>query len=553
MILVVLCCVINASAQKKNGLGAAPAKGAKNRPALGNVRLSWGDTFKIPNHFTSMALLGTQDKGVVEIFNREMKSMLMKRRDGKFRRPAVKEISLDLLPPASTSEIFITLKGRTFWLYSNWEKESAVERVYAREMDLEHLALSEQTTLLQFQDKISPFEKPMIQEDPRIIWTQMSGYNSRKYQFSLSPDSTRLIIKYTLKSKAENADKWPELVGLNLFDENLKFIKSSLYAMPYAKELMQIVDYQLDANDEPCFLVKVFDIPKSDSGLEGKCHFEVFRFAGESKKPDILTIAKNDKYTQDIRLCKDAKGEIVCAGIYSTSETGVEDGIYLTKLDLKTNVFIPYRKGAYSFPAEQNKGVAVPHTPAAKKAKVNLPEPVKAGLRFKDIRFHADGSITIACEEQGITESPAELKKVKSESAGVYHYRNIVVMKIDSGGDMVWYKKLPKSQSGNEKPGEMSFDLMTRGNELLLLYMDDPKNKKLRPNQAQSPFSDGTGGELVFLQIDSKGKETKGILFDSKMYNQMVFPTKFKHISPTRILGEALGKGTETSFFIDIN
>ncbi len=550
--MILVCFGLTASAQKKGGAGTSYLKSVKPQTDL-KINFTWGDTFKIPNHYVSLALVGSPNKGVVEIFNREMKAFVLKRHEGKYKTPAVTTVSLDMLPAATTSEVFVTLKGRSFWVYSNWEKESAVERIYAREFDFEHLAFSEQKVLIQFQDKISASEKPFLNTDPRITFTQMDGYKARKYQFALSQDTTRFTIKYTLKSNAADGDKLPETFGLSIFDENLQAVKGGTYTMPYARELMQIVDYQLGPDDEPCFLVKVFDSPQSTPSVEGKQHFEVLRFSGDNRKPNILQIPCEGKSMMSMGIYKNINKEIVCAGIYSQQERGLEEGIYLAKLDLKENVFRSYRKGSYRFPSEQTGANKVVRNPSATKANVKQPESVKTIVHLKDLWFHANGSMTITAEEQAITETLISGKKGKPESERIYHFRNIVMITIDSAGSMTGFKKILKSQSGNEKPGEMSFDLIRSGNDPVLFYMDNPKNVKLRSNQAPAHFTDGAGGIIVCLDIDSSGKETKKILFDSKLKKQMVFPTRFFHLSQTRIMGVAFKEGTETCFFVEIN
>jgi hypothetical protein len=550
--LILLCCTVAASAQKKSGAGAPAAKGNKTKKET-KVNLAWGDTFQIPNHYTSLALLGTQNTGYLEVFNRDMKSVILKRHDWRPKAPDVNTISLDILPTVCTSELFVTIKGKTYWIYSNWEKESSVERVYAREIDFEKLTLLEQKTVIQFQDKLSSFEKPLLHEDPRIVLTQMPGYNSRKYQFALSPDSNTFSIKYTLKPSVKEEDKLPEAFGITLFDENLKSVKVSRYTMPYAKELIQVVDYQLDVHNEPCFLVKVFDNPKSNTGPEGKHHFEVFHFTEAGKKADIVPVVNDDKYMKSIRMYKDLKNQVICAGIYSKDEAASEEGVYLARADWKINSFVPYRKGTYAFPSEQKAGGEAAHAPPAKKQGAKPVETLKTELGLKYLWFYPNGSVTIASEEQAVSEIQIPGKKGKTESQPVYHYHNIVLMNIDSAGTVVWFKKIAKSQSGKEKPGEMSYDVSSHGNELLLLFMDEAKNINLHANQAPVHFTDGAGGTLVFLQIDATGKETKGILFDSKLRKQTVFPSKLLHLSASHIMGMAVGEETETCFFVQAN
>ncbi|HXC03688.1 MAG TPA: hypothetical protein VNZ86_03000, partial [Bacteroidia bacterium] len=115
-ILLLLCLGTMAPAQKKSVL----PKGGKAKGDPPKVALIWGDTFQIPNHYTSLALLRIPGKGLVEVFNRDLKSFLLKKHEGHAKMPEMNNITLDFLPAATTSELFVTLRGHIYWLYSYW-------------------------------------------------------------------------------------------------------------------------------------------------------------------------------------------------------------------------------------------------------------------------------------------------------------------------------------------------------------------------------------------------------------------------------------------------
>ncbi|HXC04089.1 MAG TPA: hypothetical protein VNZ86_05005, partial [Bacteroidia bacterium] len=409
----------------------------------------------------------------------------------------------------------------------------------------------EQKVVLQFQNKISSGAKPLLHDDASLALTRIQGYTARKYQFTVNTDSSRLSIQYTLKSVAKDVDKAPDVLSIHTFDEHLVSIHRDQYTMPYNRERMEIADYRLDTANKPCFLARVFDNPKPVTGSEGKYHLEAFHFQPGDAVPKIILVGAEGMNTQSLRLFQDKQGRMFCAGTYSHTEGTGEEGFCMLKLDLENNTALPYGQGIYPFPAEQKSVSDKAHVPA--KPRANQAEPVKLPLSLLGLCFHPNGTITVAGEEQGITQTEIPGKKGKTETQNTYHYGTIVLMQLDPGGNMKWLKRIPKLQNGKEEEGEMSCAVGMSGNETVVVYVDDPKNLKLRSNQPPAAFADGSSASLLYMYIDALGKETRGALFDAKLKKLLVYPARFRQLSPVRMAGEAIGPEAETSFYVGIN
>ena len=125
----------------------------------------------------------------------------------------------------------------------------------------------------------------------------------------------------------------------------------------------------------------------------------------------------------------------------------------------------------------------------------------KAGINdlvLTNFTIKDDGSTVIVGEQQYFRkEFYGPSQKV------VYHFSNIVVLKINSAGELAWMKKLAKNQAGIKGGGQMSISYMEGKEFDYIAFVDNPKNISLDANGGiPAAHKDGAGGFLTTYKVD---------------------------------------------------
>jgi hypothetical protein len=392
--------------------------------------------------------------------------------------------------------------------------------------------------------------------------SQVGDRDYRKYEFALSNNGDVLMVKYSIKEIQKNETKSNEANEICLLDNAFTVLGGGHFPMPI-KGSAQVLDCQVDSNRNIFMLIKARQIKEDNKkSLNSNSvtvtstdfHYEVLRYVNKSTKPEIVPIALENKYINSVRIMHPFDESLICAGVYSKEIGGNGDGFFLFQLNRDSAFLLPIGKGFYDFPLAGKKTIIEKfRAPQVKKNAQPHPSPTSSDIIVKNLFFHGNRSITIFGEKQRITEDVYSDKQAKSEPLKTYQYQDILLMNIDSGGLISWFKKLPKDQISKRELGEMSYDFSVKENKITLFYLDDVRNSKLQLNQTPVPFLEELGGVLIYVQIDPNGKDSKGVLLNSKITKQKLYPTHLHHVSSRLLVGTIFQENSEVFYSIDVN
>lgn len=84
------------------------------------------------------------------------------------------------------------------------------------------------------------------------------------------------------------------------------------------------------------------------------------------------------------------------------------------------------------------------------------------------------------------------------------YYKDMLISKIDSLGNLKWMKKLPKRQTGGSYLGGMSYAYLNNNLNHYLIFMDNVKNIGLSVDKTPHRHDDGKGGYLTAYKINNE-------------------------------------------------
>lgn len=359
-------------------------------------------------------------------------------------------------------------------------------------------------------------ETGMLESEVAIFEIEKTRTNLRKNgfhhvtfaplpEFGLSKDGSKLMFSCHRK--------------LSVYEKgmNLKWKTDNVYGEHSPKRFYDFQDGMLDNDGTYYTILKVFkndDIAKlewhhweSHSELVSKknrtCNYTILALKiNEDGVTKIKTSGLKDVLLHSLTLHKDANNKLMCAGLYF-KDAGVYRTGGLLSVDLENNELPVYYPISTEVQDEKSK-----------RAK----EPTK-GIKYLhglEIKNTADGNLLLISEQvYGFFLQPST-----GEFSSMGTYRDLLVSKINLKGDLLWMKRLKKSQVANvnnrngQSFGCESYKYLDLNGKHYLLFLDDKKNKDLKFDVSENYCSSCKNGALFAFVLDEDGHVEKELLFD---------------------------------------
>ena len=524
--------------------------------------VKFGFPYEIPKGHQDLGYFGNPEQGFAQLSYEPQKELSIQNFDKNLK--AIKEKTIDIknFPDDFISDAFFVIGDKYYWFFSTFNKDDRKESLWAQEINLQKGELvGKRKELL----KNTELEGDLV---------SLGGFKvakGNKYQFHSSLDSSKILITYRPLHKSKNDAVNKEQVAFCVIDKGLNILDKNIIDMPYTEKKMDVSDYNVDSQGNSFLLAKVYGDgeTKEKDKKKQKFHYEVFRIqhgTGELKKIKLDT---ETKFITDILTSEQITGDMVIGGFYSNKKQGKDggwswnndketssDGVFLLKIDVNGNP-LSYGKGYYEFPAEILKQFmsAKQQKKLEKKEKDEDLEAKNMVMRY--IVSNKDGSMEVIGEEYSeVTRT--SYNGTSSRSTTYYTYEDILDMRIDASGQMMWIKKIPKRQVAEVSSygyggmsshlkiiGSMSFSRYSDGLNTYLFYTDNIKNLNLAMDKEPALHRDGMGGYLMYFKIDKNGEVSKGDLFDYKKESIKFNPIDFQNIGNKTMVNRAF-KGKQS-------
>ncbi|CAA6829256.1 MAG: Unknown protein, partial [uncultured Aureispira sp.] len=340
-----------------------------------------------------------------------------------------------------------------------------------------------------------------------------------RFDIITSFNKEKILIRYrNVPEKKRDAVNF-DILGFQVFDQDMKKEWGKEVKMPYTEKDMNNLTFGVLGNGNAFMIAQ----KNQDKKLE------LFTITDAGLKITPLDIS-GDYYFMKINLNEDTDGNLICAGLYS--EDGVDikvsvGGFGSGGISYNTNGFVYFKMEPtgkvlafkdYEFPLELIQQYV---SDRIKKRAAKREGKGKAGiedLKLVEMINQKDGSTVFVCERQY-----ARSEMWGTDTKTVYHYYNIVVMKVSADGELVWVKKIPKNQAGVNGTGQMSIKYIEGDGYHYVLYVDNPKNLNIGIDDAPATHKDGLGGFLTACKIDDEtGKYEKHTVLDMRNIEEKV-------------------------------
>lgn len=415
------------------------------------------------------------------------------------------------------NEVQGTIKAgnRLFYIFSAWNKKAKKTDVYARQIDMTTGLFDDYRLLFSSSREVG------ISGRHELAGTSIFGGAPICFLLNKSFNEEKLMITYRLEPEKKSDAKNYDVLGFYVFNvSNLEQQWGGEVKMPYTEKQMNNISYGV-TNDGKVYMLAYLNEPNKLELFEISSNLEV--------KTNPLNI-DSKFYFRDLKLRETSDGNLMFVGLYSQDPIPYFMSINANPFTVNEQPIGTAIKanGVIAFKLDRNGKILESHDfefPVAlinqyeseRNKKRNNKKELKGKLgmdHFNMVSLSLDiqGGTTVIGEQQfSITSGSGSSRRTN------YYYSDLIALKFDKKGQLLWMKKLPKNQMGNTPKGGMSVCHLQGKASHYILFLDNVKNANLPLSKVPATHVDGQGGFLTAYKIDdATGEVEKHVLFDTK-------------------------------------
>lgn len=229
----------------------------------------------------------------------------------------------------------------------------------------------------------------------------------------------------------DSSDKKNEHHSIKVFDEDFNKLWEKEFDLPYKDKRFKLQEIKVSDKGEVFVLGKVYPKKKKEKG--GNYHYELFKIVEGNVSSTKISV--EDHFVATLELDLTQENKLSCIGFYSDINENRFKGVCSFILDTKN---INIENSAFS-----------PFTEQFLKDKYGESKDKELrNVKFKDVSYSKDGGMIITAEEFFITTT-----YVHNQYGGYtrisYNFDDIIVIKLDREGKLVWARNINKAQTSN--------------------------------------------------------------------------------------------------------
>lgn len=317
----------------------------------------------------------------------------------------------------------------------------------------------------------------------------------------LSSNNNYFVINFDLKNKDKETHK------VFVFNTDFEKIYEQLIQKDIKDKYFDYNSIDVDDNDGTVyFLGKSYENKSRKSKKKGKAnyHFELYRVDSNGQKMTSFKYA--DKFISSLELLKE-NNRIACVGFYGKKDEGRFNGVCLLNLDPNTLDMVSDKFTPFSDKFMTDKyGNREGKKERKKKKGIN-------NIDYKGLYMMDNGDIIVNAEEFFITTHTTMTQNGGMRTYTVYHFNDIISLRLDKTGNLKWARNINKAQTGFTNSSYTSIPV---DGKLYFFINCSDKIKKLSEDRIAFRQTKAKKSNLYTIMIDEDGKIDFKKLIDDK-------------------------------------
>lgn len=296
-----------------------------------------------------------------------------------------------------------------------------------------------------------------LEKIAEIDYSEFNKFKKSNYYYSLSPDSTKLMIRHSLLNK----DNEVLNMGLSVFTSSLELLWQTGHVTPANNNIFTFEEYAVNNQGEVFVLGKSFETEKRYKNHREYKKVRKFPFGGYHRLieyPDytyvLIAITEKGKIKQDFTLGlpgqfvrkltmqPDDKGKVICAGFFAGENSYSVTGNCTFNIDVKKG---KVESNHDTFSVDFLTQCLDSKEVKKHNKKYNKKKEFDHYFHFtKPLVFRSDGGFYLMAEQ-------VEQRREKIQSGNTitifdaYNYDDILVISVDKNGNTEWKQKIDRS------------------------------------------------------------------------------------------------------------
>ena len=317
----------------------------------------------------------------------------------------------------------------------------------------------------------------------------------------LSANKKFFAINFDFKNKDKETHK------IFVFNDKLEPVYEKMIQKNIKDKLFEYNSFEVDSNDGTVyFLGKAFENDSRKAKKDGKAnyHFELYKVNANSVIK--TSFKKTDKYIESLNLLEN-EDKLICVGFFGNNKESKINGVCIYDLNPETleanynkfnNFSDEFLNDKYGNREEKKK---------RKKGKgIN-------NIDFKGVYLMANNDIVINAEEFYISTYTTMNANGGMSTHTVYHYNDIMAMRLDGNGHLKWARNINKAQTGFTTSSFTTLPI----NDSTYFFINCSDNvKKLSEDRISFRQTSSKKSNLYVVSIDENGHFNYKKLIDDK-------------------------------------
>jgi len=330
-------------------------------------------------------------------------------------------------------------------------------------------------------------------------FSQMDG--NHMGEVIMSKNKAFFAINFDFNNKDKETHK------IFVFNTNFESVYDKLIEKDIKDKLFEYNSIDVDDKDGTVyFLGKAFENNSRKSKKKGEAnyHFELLKVNANGQK--TTAFKKANKFISSMELIK-TEDRLSCVGFYGVKDQGDYNGVCLFNLNpdtlaMETEKFTPFSDEFMTdkYGNKENR----------KKRKQ------KKGIKnidFKGIFTMDNGDIIVNAEEFFITTHTSMNGSGGMSTYTIYHFNDIMSVRLDKDGDLKWARNINKAQTGLTNSSYTSIPV----DETTYFFINCSDNiKKLSADRIAFKQTKAKKSNLYMISIDKNGAFDFEKLIDDK-------------------------------------
>jgi len=396
-------------------------------------------------------------------------------------------------PKGTVYEDDLETEDFVYLLFSVWDKANKTEQLYVRAINL----------------STGEFEN----DGERVIAVdgKVTGGDGNKFKLATSFDNSKLLVYFRKKPESRNDKVNKDVIGLYVFNKDLKQVWGKDVEMPYTEARMNNIDYTVGSDGDVFILTEVMkdgETRRYDRDDNPNFDYQLVSVSESGVNVDASDVDVKGKYVTQVNFFEGRDNTLLIAGFYGNKRGIQVDGIFYCSLN-KDGKQADFK--SFEIPTELIKQYMSQRSQDKMDKKEEKGKDLGiTSMRLRELHIEADGSVLFASEKYYVV---SYYNSKTGQTTYTHYYEEMLAGKINKSGELVYMRKLPKKQVSptTYSPyyrGGLGYRLISSKNNYYFMFLDNVKNLELAENKVPERHVDGKGGFLTAYQVN---KETGAV------------------------------------------